>query len=153
MASRTVVVGGAIAVDGLSESIRGLKKLRPDLPRVVSKASRELVKGTVLPEARNRWASQRIKPSAARKAVTATATQSQAALILRYSVVSYAAGVEYGSKRFPQFRAWRGNRFTVAPGSSTGYVAQDAIRDTLPKVEKDWADTVAKAIDAAVERG
>ena len=148
-----IVVTGALSVEGLNESIRGLKRLRPDLPRVVSKASRELMKDVVLPEARQNWASQRIRPSMANRAVTMSATQSQASLVLKYRTVPYAAGVEFGSKQYAQFRPWGGNQFTVKPGTNVGFVAQAAIRTSLPEVEKRWADTVVKAIDRAVENG
>ena len=99
------------------------------------------------------WRRQRIRPSVANRAVTHSGTTKGAAVKLRYSVHPYAFGVEFGSRQFRQFRRWRGNRFTVAPGSSTGYVVQDAIRDTLPVVEKRWSGEVLDTIAEAVRRG
>jgi hypothetical protein len=51
------------------------------------------------------------------------------------------------------FPPWRGNAFTVTPGTSTGYVVQDAIRETLPIVERRWLNEVVEAIDEAVRNG
>lgn len=153
MAARTLSIGGAIAVDGLKESISGLRKTRKDLPRLVAKVSRELAKDPVAKEARKRWAGQRIKPTMANKAVKWSGTTKGGGVVLKYGTVPYAAGVEFGAYGYKQFRPWRGNRYTVAPGSSTGYVVQDAIRDTLPIVEERWLRDVIEAIDKAVENG
>lgn len=153
MAAKTLVVGGALAVDGLAESIKGLRRTRKDLPRVVAKVSRELAKDPVAKVARRRWAGQDIKPTMANKAIKWSGTTKGGGITLKYATVPYAAGVEFGSHDYKQFRAWRGNKFTVKPGSSTGYVVQDAIRDTLPVVERRWMNDVVEAIDKAVENG
>lgn len=134
--------GQAVVVEGLRESIKGLKSIDKALPRVVSKAARDIAKEIVAPEAQKRWRDQRIKPSVATQVIKGSGTTAGGQINVRYKTFPYAAGVEYGAKQFGQFRPWRGNRFTVAPGTSTGYVAQDAIRDTLPEVEKRWNDEV-----------
>ncbi len=146
MAVTKLTAADAIQVDGLAESIRGLKKAADDLPRIVTGTVRRLTKEIMLPAARGRWASQPIRPSQATSAITASATQRAAGLKLRASVHPYAYGVEFGSKRFRQFRPWRGNRFTVAAGSATGYVVQDAIRDNLARFEERWEGEVVDAI-------
>jgi len=138
--------GQAVVVEGLRESIRGLKQIDKSLPRVVSKAARDIAKEIVAPEAQKRWRDQRIKPSVATQAVKGSGTTAGGQVKVRYKTFPYAAGVEYGSLAFKQFRPWRGNKFTVAPGTSTGYVAQDAIRDTLPEVEDRWNDDVMRLI-------
>lgn len=150
MARRTVLAGGSIAVDGLDETIRGLRKVNKTVAREANKASRKLVDDVVVPVAESKWSSQRIKPSVAGRVIKAQGTATSAGVNLRYSRFPYAAGVEYGSLAFSQFRPWRGNRFTVAPGSSTGYVVQDAIRDTLPEMEERWMFTVELAILSAI---
>ncbi len=167
MASKTIVVGGALAIEGLAESIRGLKKVDAEIPKLIVKITREKAKNPVAATARRKWSAQNINPGKANKAITASGTLAGAAINLRVSAVPTAAAVEYGahihyvfgrpvpaselSRRV--FKPWRGNQFTVSPGSSTGYVVQDAIRETLPRVEKAWLDEVIKAIDTAVERG
>ncbi len=167
MAARTVVVGGALAVDGLAESMRGLKRVDAEIPKLIVKITRESAKNPVALRARQKWSAQRINPSKANKAITASGTTRGAAIKLRVSAVPSAAGVEYGAhihyvfgRPVPQsqmkrrvFLPWRGNQFTVTPGASTGYIVQDAIRETLPIVEKRWLNEVIAAIDKAVERG
>ncbi len=143
------VTGEALRVEGLTESIKALRALDKTLPRIVSKASRERVKADMLPPAVKNWAGQRIKPSVAGKAIKGSGTTTSAGLRLMAASHPYAMGVEFGSKQFPQFRAWRGNRFTVAPGSSTGYVVQDAIRDNLDGFSVKWQRDVGVAMDKA----
>lgn len=151
MARRTVVTGGTITIDGLDETIRGLRKVSKTLPRTANKASRDLVRTVVVPVAVRNWQSQRIKPSVASQAIKAQGTATSAGVNVRYGKFPYAAGVEYGSLKYGQFRRWRGNRFTVSPGSSTGYVAQDAIRDTLPEMEARWMMAVTMSILDAID--
>ena len=152
MASRTVIADGVLAVEGLRDVINGLKAVSKTLPRTVTKANRAVATQIVLPEARRNWATQRIRPSQARSAIAVTATRTAASIKLRYSKHPYAAGVEFGSLAFRQFRPWRGNQFTVTPGSTTGYVVQAAIRDTLKQVETEYADRVLDAVDDAIPR-
>lgn len=166
MASKTIVVGGAIAVDGLKESMAGLGRAKKELRRDAVRVSRQVTK-PVLARARANWQAQPITTSKANRAVTAAVSTTGAGIKLRVSVVPTAAAVEYGAHIHfvfgrPQpatsmnrrvFKPWRGNQFTVAPGTSTGYVVQDAIRDTLPMVEREWADAVIAKIDEWVERG
>ena len=163
----TQVVGGAIAIDGLAESLLGLARTRKDLPKLIAKVSRETAKNPVAARARKKWTAQPIQPGKANKAITASGTARGAAINLRVSAVPTAAAVEYGAHihfvfgrptpakemRRRVFQPWRGNAFTVAPGASTGYVVQDAIRETLPIVEKRWLNEVVDAIDEAVRRG
>jgi len=165
--SRTVVVGGALAVEGLAESMSGLRKVDAAIPKLIVKITRESAKNPVAARAREKWAAQRVQPSKANKAITASGTTQGAAINLRVSAVPSAAAVEFGThihfvfgRPVPArelkrrvFQPWRGNAFTVAAGASTGYVVQDAIRETLPIVERRWLDEVIKAIDQAVERG
>ena len=167
MAARTVVVGGALAIDGLAESISGLRKVDAAIPKLIVKITRESAKNPVAAKARQKWSAQNIQPGRANKAITASGTTQGAAINLRVSAVPSAAAVEYGAHihfvfgrptparemKRRVFQPWRGNAFTVAPGSSTGYVVQDAIRETLPIVERRWLNEVIKAIDQAVERG
>ena len=167
MAAQTIVAGGAISVDGLAEAISGMRKVRSDIPKVIAKATRAQAKRVVLPVARAKWSSQPIQSGLAARAITISATATGAAVRLRVSAVPSAAAVEYGAHihfvfgrpmsagamKRRVFRPWRGNQFTVTPGASTGYVVQDAIRDTLPIVERRWLDEVMTAIDLAVARG
>jgi hypothetical protein len=151
--ARTLNLEGGLAVEGLTESIRGLRKVDKDLARLVVNTIRDQARDIVLPAARSNWAGQQIRPSQAASAVKHQADQKGASIVLRYASHPYAAGVEFGSHRYGQFRSWRGNRFTVTPGSSTGYVVQDAIRATLPKVEETLTAELVATIHRYVTTG
>ncbi len=143
----TRLTGETLRVEGLTESIKALRAIDKTLPRIVSKASRERVKKDILPPAVSNWASQPIKPSVAPRVIKASATATGAGLRLMAANHPYAMGVEHGAKRWPQFRRWRGNQFT--PGSSTGYVVQDAIKDNLDEFAVKWQRDVGLAMDKA----
>ena len=167
MAAQNITAGGAIKIDGMDESLKGLRRANADLPKVVAKVSREIAKNPVAARARKKWGAQPINSSKANKAITASGTARGAAINLRASAVPTAAAVEYGahihyvfgrpvparelSRRV--FKPWRGNQFTVSAGASTGYVVQDAIRETLPIVERRFQTEVFDAIFEAVKRG
>ena len=152
MARRTTVVGGAISVDGLDEAIKGLNASSKTIGRAVSKKNRELIDRTIYPEAVKNWRSQRIKPSVANSVIKRSGTQKYGQIGLIYTEFPYAAGVEFGSWAYKQFRPWRGNQWTVDPGTSTGYVVQDAIRDKLPELEPIWMDEIVAEINKAIDR-
>lgn len=125
----TFTTGRAIAVDGLNETIRGLKKSRKELGRVSTKALKTRTSRIVLPEAQKNWQRQNIKPSVARSAVVPAAGQAWAGIRVRYrdGTHPYGAGVVWGSWRYPQFRPWKGNQFT---GNTTfnDYIVGPAVR-------------------------
>ncbi len=143
------VTGTSLQVDGLRESMKALKAIDARLPRVVSKTTRTLVKTVMVPPAVANWRSQNIKPSVASQVVKGSGTTTGASLKLVGSRFPFAMGVEFGAKQYPQFRPWRGNQFTVAPGSSTGYVAQDAVRDNLTEFGRKFEADIARDIDKA----
>ena len=167
MAAKTFSVRDALVVDGLADSIRGLRKAKSDLPKVIAKTTRDQAKKLLLPVARGNWKSQPIQSHRAARAITVSATATGAAIRLRVSAVPSAAAVEFGTHihfvfgrpvsasqmKRRVFKPWRGNQFTVTRGSSTGYVVQDAIRDTLPKVEATYHDEIEDAIAKWVRRG
>ena len=149
----TFVTGEFISVEGLSAMVKDLRGLDKKLPKIVARANKKLTERIMLPEARKRWSAQNIRPSVASKVIKVSGTVTGAGIRLRSDSggpFPYAAGVEFGAKQWPQFRSWRGNRFTVAPGTSTGYVVQDAIRDNLSRFQERWLAEVHKEIDKAI---
>ena len=137
----------------MAEAIRGFKSLNAELPKAIIKVARETVKNPVLVEARRRWKGQRIRPSQATNAIRASATAKGAGLILRGSAHPYAWGVEKGSRRYAQFRPWKGKGLGIKPGTDLGYVIQPAIRDTLPEVADRWATDTEATITEALRNG
>lgn len=122
----TSVTGRSIAVDGLSETMRGLKKIRPELGRIAAKANRDLTKEIILPAARRNWATQRIKPSVANRAVVAAAGANWAGVRSKAKSFPYGAGVTFGARAFPQFRPWVGNQIS---GTGGDYIVSPAVRE------------------------
>lgn len=85
----------------------------PATKRVLSKAMREVsIEGKS--RVADKWRKQRIRPSKANSVVGRRATQTDAKVTLRGSKFPYAAGVEFGSIQFRQFRPWVGNAATGA---------------------------------------
>ena len=80
MATKTITVGGALAVEGLDEALRGLKRVDAEIPKLIVKITRESAKNPVAARARKKWAAQRINPSKANKAITASGTGCMAAM-------------------------------------------------------------------------
>ena len=148
------VTGESLRVEGLSEMVKGLRAIDKKLPKIVARANKQLTEKIMLPEARRRWAAQDIRPSVASQVIKPSGTATAAGLRLRAATSGkfpFAAGVEFGALAFKQFRRWRGNKWTVAPGSSTGYVVQDAIRDNLNKFGKQWLNAVHREMDRTLD--
>ena len=144
----TFVTGKSLAVDGLNETIRGLKKVRPELGKVATRANKALTNRLILPEARSAWRSQRIKPSVADQAVKPAAGQTWAGIRTKYSRFGYGAGVTFGSKQYSQFRPWVGNQFT--PGQTRDYIVGPAIEKKGDQFSREWMGEVEKAIVEAI---
>ena len=144
----TFVTGKSLAVDGLNETIRGLKKVRPELGKVATRANKSLTTRIMLPAARQNWRSQRIRPSVADQAVVAAAGQTWAGLRTRYRKFGFGAGVVFGSKQYAQFRPWVGNQFT--PGQTRDYIVGPAIVKKGEQFSREWMSEVEKAIIEAI---
>ena len=134
--------------------VKGLRNIDKKLPKIVARANKQLTEKIMLPEARRRWAAQDIRPTQAAKVIKASGTATAAGIRLMSAAKGkfpFAAGVEFGALAFKQFRRWRGNKWTVAPGSSTGYVVQDAIRDNLNKFGEKWLNAVHREMDRTLD--
>ncbi len=134
--------------------VKGLRTIDKKLPKIVARANKQLTEKIMLPEARKRWERQDIKPSVAARVIKPSGTTTGAGLRLLAATSGkypYAAGVEFGSLMFKQFRGWRGNKWTVAKGSSTGYVVQDAIRDNLDKFGEQWLSAVHREMNRTLD--
>ena len=85
-----------------------------------------------------------------RGAIKAFGRQDRSGIRLASKSVGPAAGAEYGAKAFPQFPRWRGNRFTVQPTDTVGYMIHPALRDFLPDAEERFLDELLEAIADAI---
>lgn len=137
--------GGSIEVIGLKSLLADLRAANRALPRVVTKSLRETTKTIVEPAAKSAAAAAPKAPSEAPAAFKAFATTKGAGIRIGYSKYPWAAGTEYGSYAYSQFRAWVGNRATGAV-PFPGYVAGKAVRDNLALLERRWLDDVIDAL-------
>lgn len=141
----------ALAVEGLAETVKGLKRASSTLPKAVSAAHREIVTRTVKPKALSNLMSQRSpKVPKKRGMIGHFATQREAGLILRARRYPWALGGEFGSFRFPQFKKWVGNRY-ISIVDLPGYIIGPAIEKSLPKVEAIYTRTVIRHIQEAID--
>lgn len=113
----------AVKVNGLADFRRELKTIDAELPKELRKtnlAAAELVAKDARTKANNQGGVARhVEPS-----IIAAATQGNAKLAWGGSKFPMAAGAEFGSIRFKQFKPWRGS------GSDAGYFMFPAVRET-----------------------
>lgn len=128
-----------VAIEGLDEIRKDLRRLNSQAARAVNEGQRDAVRRFTLPAAKKALGGQRV-PSRPQPSVSATVAGSG----LRWRA-PWAAGGEFGSKRFRQFKPWVGNQFTGA-GFFPGYVLGAAVQDTIDEVEDHVIEHVEKAI-------
>ena len=133
---------GQVQVFGLKEAVKGLKGV--GLQKVVSDVNREVSKD-VQAGARSRLQRQPVPKTASM--IGRRATQTSATVTLRYSKFPWAAGAEWGAKRWAQFKPWVGNQYTKR--KTPGYMIGDTLKAELPDVEKSYRKKLLKAIDEA----
>lgn len=140
----------ALRVEGLNDTARALRRVNRDLPRVLALIHREAATDV------QRGAQARLagEPVPKRTGVIGrSASARQASVVLKYSRYPWAAGAEWGSIRYRQFRRWRGNQFTPALPGGPGYLIQPTIASKLSDIEREYADGVVEAFrEALAER-
>jgi len=138
--------GDVVAV-GLSEVRAGLKRYDNQLPKAIGKANRVTSRDIVKPAAIRNLSAQ---PTPKQRAVIgARATQSSASIALRYSRFPWAAGAEFGSLRYRQFKSWLGNQFTGNIKNS-GYIIGPAIGYNLKKIDSKYAAILLDELAALI---
>lgn len=139
----TFVTGRSIAVDGLADTIRGLKATHQNVGRVASAANRKLTKRIIIPEVESNWRSQRVKPSVAASVVKEAGGENWAGVRVYLKKYPYAAGVQFGSLKYGQFRKWVGN---AATGSDGDYLVDPAVRRKGDDFARLFMDEVTRAV-------
>lgn len=129
---------------GVSIRVEGLKELRKDL-KAVGDAEEQSAFKAALNEAA-RLIVDRSQASASTRQERSMASRLKASKGAATSAVTiggkpYDLGTEFGAKRWPQFRPWRGN------DTSAGYLVFPTIRDA----EDEIADKFGDAIDRILE--
>lgn len=116
----------AAQIEGLSDLRRALKAIGDEYPDQLKQANIALADGIVSGSLRR---AAGVSPLANKAAKSLRAMKSAANASVRGGGARYPYffGAEFGSKRYRQFKAWRGNQFT--PGGQPGYFLHPTIRE------------------------
>ena len=133
-----------IQVKGLTEFRKSLKDLNSQFPRELAKINQDVAKD-VADAAQS--AAQNLGGVAAKSAPAISAVRSQvvSAVKLNGAAYPYALGAEFGSVKYKQFKAWRGN------GSDAGYFLFPTIRKKVDdgSIINKYADAIDKLAKSA----
>jgi hypothetical protein len=157
----------AIQTEGLTESLRALKRVDDDLGNEARELLRAAAK-VIQVDAQGRPGRRPGGGSYPRRRgmVGRSATSQGAAVTLRGARYPWAWGAEFGAKRAwvfgrvliqsrlrrRQFPVWRGNQFVVRGSSGPGWIIAPAIRANLDRVTKQVADGIDDLYDRAFSR-
>src|SRR4051812_36049016 len=131
MAGPQAIGGTTQAVTGATEFAAALRRMAPEVKRQFDRQNRTIGK-LVIERAQARAQSVGKQAAAASRSMRATASGGGVGIRLG-SGVPFALGAEFGAKQYPQFMPWRGNQWTVEPGS-VGYFMHPTIRDMVPEI-------------------
>lgn len=126
--------------------LNAFKQIRKDLKEIDDKAPRELGKVNrqvakfVVGEARGKAQSLGGVFKKSAPAVTASGGSSAVAVFLSKANRPYAFGAEFGSKKFKQFKPWRGNQHVDAFAAGPGYFLFPAIRENESEIVDMWKE-------------
>lgn len=139
-----------LTVENLFPIVRGLGTLTKDAERLVNRAIRPMVK-----ELHSRAESKGrslggVHAHTIRAGGVKRFTRAGISGIELSGSVPTAAGSEFGAKQWAQFPEWKGNQFTNPARGKVGYMIHPALREYLPRAEKQIADAVADAVDEAL---
>lgn len=147
MASRTVTVAGAagsVEIQGLRDFARALKlvdeRFGSELKEANVEAASELVDS-----ARSRAAMQGGVAAKAAKSLRAARLANAAAVSFGGARYPYAYGAEFGSKRYHQFKPWRGNQFEGWSGGP-GYFLFPSLRADGARILRDYFNRVDRLL-------
>ena len=111
-----------------------MRKVDKDLPKVLAAQHREVAKD-VQQGSQTRLTRQPVPKRVG--VVGRSGTARQASVVLKYSRYPWAAGAEFGSRRYKQFKPYR--------GADKGYLIQPTIEQKLPIIERSYVDAVEAA--------
>ena len=133
------IKSGAIQIDGLAELNKALRKLEPGFRKELKGLNLRVAK-LVTEEARA--VAYSLGSTAAHVAPTLKAKGLQQSAGVELGDPA-AAGAEFGSKQYKQFKPWKGNT------STAGYFLYPTIRNDAPKIEAIYNDGVNTIIKKA----
>jgi hypothetical protein len=143
-----------LKVEGLAETVDGLKAVDKALPKAVSKSLREFVKELQRRAEREGSSLGGVHRHAVKLGGIKPSVRGggkRAGIRLASSKSPTVLGAEFGALAYPQFPRWRGNQWTDPTGSNVGYMLHPAMRDFLPEAEERLADEILEAIAREIE--
>lgn len=138
--------GEIVEVIGLKELIKGLKEADAALPKELGRASKDAA--DIVVTAASALASS--VGGAARHAapsLKAAAQARQAAVSYGSDALPMAMGAEFGAKRYPQFKPFRGNQWEGDGGP--GYVLSPTIKDKHAEFETAYLAAIDRITKSA----
>lgn len=160
-ASEGTFAGGGIAgsgvtfvgIVGLREFRRALRSMDRDLPKLITKANREIVE-PVVERARRRYSRlYRSRSGKAKRSIRGLATQTKATVAVGRPRLPYVLGQEFGSNQGPNTRQFP--RYLPAPSGrgGLGYFYYPSIREGLQELRaKHYIDALDRAAAQAYPR-
>jgi hypothetical protein len=132
------MTAAAITVEGLDELRRALKKAEDvDALAGIKAANRDIGLMVVAAAKTRAFGVSRMAASAA-QTLRATNTAGYAGVRLGSAAKPFAAGAEFGSIRYRQFKPWR--------GSGAGYFLYPTVRDKTPEIINQYADAIVSVL-------
>ena len=133
---------------GLNEFVRDLRAVDRQFPRMVSQAMRKAAK-VAERRARARYSARYRSGGSDRstrtvKGISAFASARQAGIQFGGPKRPWLVGQEFGSNKYPQFRAWTGR----GPGNkgSWGRAVYPAMREVVAEATRDLADDLTNIL-------
>lgn len=136
----------SLRIVGLAEFQRELKHVSKELGGDLRKANLAAAE-VVASSARSRATSQGGVAAKSAPSVKAAAEQRRAKVAIGGAKYPFALGAEFGAKRYPQFKPWRGNQWQPDV-AGVGYFLHPAIRETRDA----FMDAYERAIDQLMRR-
>jgi hypothetical protein len=125
--------------------VAGLAQLRKELKRLDDKGLSDELKDAnydvashVVTLAKARATGVSKQAARAAESLRASRTAARAQVLLGSGRIRFAFGAEFGSSRFKQFPAWRGN------GTDAGYFLYPTIRDEIPEIVETYGDAIER---------
>jgi hypothetical protein len=138
----TVQRGASTRVIGLKSFVAELKAVSPEFARELSAVHREIAR-MIRDESKSAAGALGSTAAHVAPSIRATGTQKSAAVTLGGDDFPMAMGAEFGSIRFHQFQAWRGN------DADAGYFVYPTIRAHADDIERMIMDGFTRVADHA----
>ncbi len=128
--------GGSIQIEGLRDFNRALKQVSDQYPKQVKDANYDLAR-EVATRAKTRAMGEGGSARKAAASLRASRSANASAVSGGGPRYPYFWGAEFGSKRYGQFKAWRGNQWGGWDGGP-GYFLHPTIRNDARKLIDDY---------------